>query len=169
MADAIKPAVALEAVLAGGGRGTGLRLARFFLGLWEQPATRDSMQGMLLSATTHPDLLRSFVVEQLLGRVSQVARQDAPQRRAALVGSQLVGLAVARYMVGVPSLADCPMETAARSIAATLDRYLRDKGGRMIGAASRKDRRLSWPSAQKAMSGRLCRRVASPLTTTAAG
>jgi hypothetical protein len=52
-----------------------------------------------------------------------IDRPDA-DLRAALVGSQLVGLALARYVVGVEPLASAPTETVAAAIGPTIQRYL---------------------------------------------
>lgn len=44
--------------------------------------------------------------------------------RATLVGSQLVGLAVSRYVLRLEPLASTPADELARHLGPTLDRYL---------------------------------------------
>lgn len=58
--------------------------------------------------------------------VSSLYRKDA-QLRATLVGSQLVGLAMVRYIVRIDPLASASPETLAAALAPTLQRYLTEK------------------------------------------
>ena len=44
--------------------------------------------------------------------------------RASLVGSQLVGLAMARYIVGIEPLASAPPDAVVAAVAPNLQRYL---------------------------------------------
>jgi len=44
--------------------------------------------------------------------------------RASLVGSQVVGLAMARYIVGIEPLASLPPDAVVAAIAPNLQRYL---------------------------------------------
>ncbi len=63
--------------------------------------------------------LREFLSEALIGRVAMVLdTADAPLR-ATLVGSQLVGLAVGRYLLRIEPLASAPPATVAAWIAPT--------------------------------------------------
>ena len=56
-----------------------------------------------------------------------MASADGPDGdlRALLVGSQLVGLAMARYIITVEPLASAPPDVLARAIAPTIQRYLK--------------------------------------------
>jgi AcrR family transcriptional regulator len=110
----------------------GERFVRFLLDLWETPAMRPLMLGIIRSATTDPVagamLRRDLAGGPLLALARAIDRPDAPLR-AALAGSQLVGLMMARYVVGVEPLASAPRETIVRSIGPTIQRYLtRDLG-----------------------------------------
>ena len=51
---------------------------------------------------------------------------DQPRLRASLVGSQLVGLAMLRYVVKIEPLASAPPAKVAAWIGPTLQRYLTD-------------------------------------------
>ena len=51
---------------------------------------------------------------------------DRPQARATLAGSQLVGLAVVRYIVKVPPLDQAPPAEVAAWVGPVLQRYLTD-------------------------------------------
>jgi hypothetical protein len=61
-------------------------------------------------------------------------RHDA-DLRATLVGTQLVGLAMARYIVKIEPITSADREVLARAIGPTLQRYLTgDLGGSEPGA-----------------------------------
>ena len=68
--------------------------------------------------------LRGFVGDAVLGRVAATLRVSDQRLRAALAGSQLVGLAMLRYAVGVEPLASADVETVVAWLAPTLQRYL---------------------------------------------
>ena len=64
--------------------GLGERLARFFLGMWADPAFRTPMLGLIRSAFTSEQgatLLREFVGSALLGRVAQAVGVGRPAAR----------------------------------------------------------------------------------------
>ena len=121
------PAAVAPALLEPGLDGLGERLVRFFLSVWEEPASRARIQGILRSALSQEAaaaLLRDFVTRAVLGRVA--AAVDAPdaQLRASLAGTQLVGLGMLRYIIRVEPLASAEPETVVAVIAPTLQRYL---------------------------------------------
>ena len=62
-------------------------------------------------------MLREFISSQVLGRIA--AAVDAPDRelRASLIGSQIVGLVMARYIVRVEPLASADAETVVAAVA----------------------------------------------------
>jgi AcrR family transcriptional regulator len=119
---------AIAALIAGRGEGSlGERLCRYFLALWEEDATRKPLLAILRSALTHDaaaESLREFLSEALVGRVALVLDTPDAALRATLVGSQLVGLAMARYVLRIEPLASADPATVAAWIAPTLERYL---------------------------------------------
>lgn len=122
------PAATLERVLTAGVDGLGERLVRFFLETWDAP---DGSVGLALirsalSTEQATSLLREFVRREVLGRVAAAVALDEPETRATLVGSQLVGLAVVRYVVRVPPLDDAPPAIVARWVGPAVQRYLTD-------------------------------------------
>jgi AcrR family transcriptional regulator len=107
--------------------GLGMRLTLYFLDLWEREATRASLLAMLRSALTHEvaaDMLRGFITEAIVGRAAASLTTPDAELRATLVGSQLVGLALARYVVRIEPLASADVATVAAWVAPTLQRYL---------------------------------------------
>ena len=112
-----------------GGRPTSLGTPRpVLLGLWEAPTVRPLVLGALRSATTDPVAAR--MLRQLLARgpdprPGQRHRPTRRDLRATLVGSpQLIGLALARYIVAVEPLASAPTEVLVRAVGPTIQRYL---------------------------------------------
>jgi AcrR family transcriptional regulator len=115
-------------LIAPGEAGVGKRLVRFFLSLWDdQPRFRPILIGIVRSATTDPDaarLLRDFLGRQGLFKLVASIAPDLPELRAVLVGSQLIGLAMGRYIVGIEPLASVDREQLVTAIGPTLERYL---------------------------------------------
>ncbi len=122
------PAAALPALLQPGLDGLGTRIARFFLETWEARGG-SRVLALIRSAVSNEGaatLLRDFVTREVLARVSEALELDQPRLRASLVGSQLVGLAVLRYVLKVEPLASAPRSRVAAWIGPTLQRYLTD-------------------------------------------
>jgi len=125
---ALPPQVAeAMASLADGPRATvGRRLAEAIVGMLEDPRSRSIVLGRIRSASSHPDaaaLVRETVTRDL-GRLVAALTDDAPETRAVLVGSQVVGLALARHVVHVEPLASMPAADVIDYIAPTFQHYL---------------------------------------------
>jgi AcrR family transcriptional regulator len=123
----IDPAVVIASLIADGVDGLGERLIRQFLREWDRAGEQSAMIILVRSAMTHDEstrMLREFISSQVLGRLA--AAVDAPDRdlRASLIGSQIVGLVVARYIVRVEPLASADHETVVAAVAPTVQRYL---------------------------------------------
>lgn len=123
----VDPGAVLPALLAPGIDGLGERLVRFFLTLWEGASDLSPFLGLIRGAVSHEEsaaLLREFVTREVLGRVAAAVDQPQPELRASLVGSQMVGLAMARYVIRIEPLASAHVETVVAAIAPTVQRYL---------------------------------------------
>ncbi|MER7396991.1 TetR family transcriptional regulator [Streptomyces sp. NPDC000151] len=122
-----QPALHLPDLLAPGADGIGERFARYFLGIWENPATRAPLLAVIRSAMTHETaakVLRGFVLRRMLERVAAELAVPEPRFRAELAASHLVGIAMLRYVVQVEPLASADPEDIVRMVAPTLQRYL---------------------------------------------
>lgn len=125
----VNPAELLPQIGAGGRDEVGERLVRTFLTVWDSPA---GVAGVALvrsavSSDWNARLLREFVAAQILRRVLKLVEMDtAPDAalRGTLAGSQLIGLAVARYVIKIEPLASTPRETLVQAIGPTIQRYL---------------------------------------------
>jgi len=111
----------------------GLRIARLILELWDSPEMHPLMLGIVRSAATDPvaaDMFRQVLAEGPFLALARATDRPDADLRATLVGSQLVGLAMARYIVKVDPIASADRETLVRAIGPTLQRYLTgDLGG----------------------------------------
>lgn len=107
--------------------GLGLRLVSTFLGVWDAPAAQERLRAMLRGALEHEVALqglREYLVTDVLGQVAALLPPDEAQRRLGLVASQLIGLALARFVVGMPGVADADRDELAAAVAPTIQRYL---------------------------------------------
>ena len=105
----------------------GERIVRFFLSLWENPASRRRLLAIVKSAVrydTAATMLREFLSREIVGTFVQALDTPDADLRATLVGSQLIGLAMARYVVKLPPLATTPTEAIVAAYAPTIQRYL---------------------------------------------
>ncbi len=122
------PAQVVPLVLGGGDRReVGARLAGFLLGVLESPAGRQRVIGLMRAAASEPEaarMVRDLLTREIVARVVAELRVDDAQLRANLVASQVVGLVMARYIIGLEPLASLPAEEVAAIVAPTLQRYL---------------------------------------------
>lgn len=127
MRDAVQPGELREAVLAGGVDGMGERMVRAFLGLWENDPRRDQLASILRSAVSHQaaaEMVRRFMVNEVLVPIARTAGGSRPEVRAGLMGSQLIGLAFTRYVVEIPPVATMEVDDVVAAVAPTIQRYL---------------------------------------------
>jgi len=127
MADLLKPADLIPEIVRPGLDGLGERLMRMFVDLWDSSAARNPLLAVIRSAVSHEEaakLLREFVTTEVLGRLATVV--DLPHRelRTALVGSQIVGVIMVRYVVKVEPLASADAETLVAAVGPTIQHYL---------------------------------------------
>ncbi len=120
-------ALMVSRLLDGPGDELGERFVRLILELWEAPANRSLLLGVVRSASTDPvaaAMLRRLLAEgPFLALARAIDRPDATFR-ATLAGSQLIGLAMARYVVAVEPLASMSTEVLVRAMGPTMQRYL---------------------------------------------
>ncbi|MFI6321193.1 TetR family transcriptional regulator [Nonomuraea sp. NPDC050556] len=105
----------------------GERLSSRYLSLWEHPLIGRRMSVVMQAATSSPaaaDMLREFMTEVVLKPVTEQIQADHPETRALLAASQMIGLAMIRYILRIEPLASLPMEQVAAAVAPNLQRYL---------------------------------------------
>lgn len=118
---------------AGNGGPLGEKLLRAALGAWDVPEMRAAFLGLLRTAVSSEQgvtMLREFATGTILGLVARAAREatGAGEReaeyRAALAASQVLGLALTRYVLQIGPLVSASNEDLIAALAPTLDRYL---------------------------------------------
>jgi AcrR family transcriptional regulator len=127
LASAMRPAERVPELVEGDLAGLDERIVRYFLSVWERSPSREVMIAMVRSAATHEhaaELLREFIGREVLGPIAGALDGDDAPLRASLVGSQLLGVAMVRYVVKIEPLASAPPDVVAKAVAPTLRRYL---------------------------------------------
>jgi len=123
----IDPKPFLTALLAGERDTLGIRLVHALVELWDRPAGFQGFLGLIRGAVSHDDaalLLREFVTREILGPIATAAAPDTPQTRAALAGSQIVGLAMARKIARIEPIATADPAWLAATVGPTIQHYL---------------------------------------------
>lgn len=124
----LDPAEFIPKLLEPGLEGLGARLTRFFVEAWDSPAG-SPLIALIRSVVANEDaaaLLRDFVSRQVLGRVARALDLDRPQLRASLAASQLVGLAMLRYIIRLEPIASAGTDELVAWVGPTLQRYFTD-------------------------------------------
>ncbi|HEX3491596.1 MAG TPA: TetR family transcriptional regulator [Streptosporangiaceae bacterium] len=117
-----------------GRAGMGEQLVRMALTVWESTEVRGVFLGLLRSALTSEsaaDLFRGFITDAILGPIAAAARSRDPAAsadeaayRAGIVTTQMLGLALSRYVLKLEPVASASHAELAATIGPTLDRYL---------------------------------------------
>jgi len=123
----VDPAALIEYVVGGAPDDAGVRLATVLLGVLEDEVRRRPMVGMLRAATAEREaarLVRDFLTRNMLVPIARRLDAEDPEYRAGLAMSQIAGMTLARYIVGIEPLASQPRERVAADLGVTLQRYL---------------------------------------------
>lgn len=121
------PVEQLMAVLAEDPDQAGRRMVETFLSVWDHAATQNPLLALVRSAVGDEHaaaMLREFITEEVLGQVARRLGGADARLRATLAGSQIIGLAMARYIIKVEPLASAPAAQVAAAVGPTLQRYL---------------------------------------------
>jgi hypothetical protein len=114
-------------MIAGPPEGMGERVVRTVVELWDRPELRPLLLGIIRSATTDPvaaGMARRLLAEgPFLALAHAVDLPDADVR-ATLAGTQLIGLAIARYVIGLEPIASMTPDDLAEAVGPTIGRYL---------------------------------------------
>jgi AcrR family transcriptional regulator len=123
----VNPVGQLTALLADQPDQVGRRLVELFLSIWDNAAERSPLLALIRSAVGDERaaaMLREFITEEVLGQIAGRLGSPDARLRATLVGSQLIGLAMARYIVRMEPLASAPAAQVAAAVGPTVQRYL---------------------------------------------
>jgi AcrR family transcriptional regulator len=129
----IVPSELISATLEGAsrrpGETTGEHIVRTAVTVWDSPGVRTGLLGLLRSALTSENaaaMVREFVTSAILGPMVSRAGGDPEDTafRAALIGSQMVGLAMARYLLQLQPVASALPGDLAAAVGPSIERYL---------------------------------------------
>lgn len=121
------PSTVVPMIVGPGPDGIGQRIVVAFLGAWDAPASRATLVAMLRGAASHEQsaaMLREFLTRAVIGRVAAALEVDRAELRVSLVASQMVGLAMTRYILRIDPLASAAPELVVAALAPTVQRYL---------------------------------------------
>ncbi len=124
------PPEVLSRLLADDPATVGPRLAHFVLGVLESEHDRQRLVGLVRAAATEPEaarLVRDLVSREIFVPLTARISADHADLRASLLGSQLVGLVMARHIVQVEPLASSPPEAIAAIIGPLFQHLLTGK------------------------------------------
>ena len=101
----------------------GAALVDHFMNRWERD---EALIVLLRSSATNVEAaqrMRVMFASQLLPVVAQI-NPTAPERRAALIATQTLGLALCRYVLQLPPIVAMPHDEAVAWLGPTVQRYL---------------------------------------------
>ncbi|HEX6935218.1 MAG TPA: TetR family transcriptional regulator [Actinomycetes bacterium] len=108
-------------------RQRGQALLEHFIRRWEGDLSDDVLVLLLRSAVTDEraaQRLQAVFQEQLVDTLSRMSGPEEALRRAGLIASQVLGVALGRYLLRLPGLADRPPADLVADLAPTIQRYL---------------------------------------------
>ncbi|MGI5229364.1 TetR family transcriptional regulator [Actinoallomurus sp. CA-142502] len=123
----LDPETVLADLLNGPRETIGHRLARHVVGVMESTDGRLKITGLIRAATSEEAaarLIRERITEAVLEPLARGLDVPEARLRAAMAGSQVVGLIMSRHVIGVQALADCDAETLINTLGPVLQHYL---------------------------------------------
>lgn len=121
------PRETLAGLLAGDRDELGHELVRLFLTTWDASHDHSPLIALLRSAVTDPEAaatVRRHLEREVLRPVAEALGTPDRTFRAGLAATQMIGLAIGRYVLAVGPLADATPEDLVAAIGPTLQRYL---------------------------------------------
>jgi AcrR family transcriptional regulator len=124
----IPPATVLPQVLASAARDqVGAIVVRQFVAVWEDADNRPVFMAMLRSVVGNEQaatLVRDRLMRRVFGPIAEILGVPDAELRANLIGSQLIGMALARYVGRVEPIASAPPDALVAALGPTIQRYL---------------------------------------------
>lgn len=104
----------------------GETLVRHFIEQWEGEQGGGGLPVLLKSAASNEDAaakLREVFASQVFPVIASIGSRSTAATRAGLVASQLLGLAITRYVLKLPPVVALPVDLIVREVGATVQRY----------------------------------------------
>ena len=125
----VDPAVIVATVVDGPRAEVGVRFLRMFLGLWGNPETRTPFLALLRSVSTNDQaaaMMRQFLERTVLARVAEAL--GVPRLRLTALASQVMGIALTRYIIRIEPIASATEEELIALIGPVIQRYIDSPG-----------------------------------------
>jgi AcrR family transcriptional regulator len=123
----VDPRVVVGALGAGPRDAMGESLVRTVLGVWDPPDGRARLRAVLsgtLSADPAAGVFVSYLRTTVFGGLASALDHPDAELRVSLVASQVMGLLVARIVIGLEPLATMSVDDLAATVGPTLQTYL---------------------------------------------
>jgi len=124
----LPPEQVIAVVFADGPERAAANAARLMVSVIDDPELRRPLVALLRAAVTEPEaaeLIRRVLTERMLLPIARQVGGAQPELRASFVASQLVGVTVVRYVVGLGPLAGASAEQLVRALEPVFEHYLR--------------------------------------------
>jgi AcrR family transcriptional regulator len=123
----VSPAALIPGIASGDRGGIGERIARAMFTIWEEPATREAYIALIRCAASNEraaGIVRDFISREVFATIVRTVGVPDAELRASLIGSQIFGLAVARYILRLEPLVQASVDEVVAAVAPTLQRYI---------------------------------------------
>jgi AcrR family transcriptional regulator len=127
MALPVDPRVVAQTIMGGPREELGRRIITAFLGVWESPEGQQRMKAMLRSVVSSDEvarLMREGITAMIIQPVSETLGVPDARLRVTLVATQLIGMALARYLVELEPVASTDPASLIDRMAPVLQHYL---------------------------------------------
>ncbi|PZS14536.1 MAG: TetR family transcriptional regulator [Pseudonocardiales bacterium] len=122
----VNPEEIVHRILDGDPQQAAERLLRTFLSVWDTNGG-GALTALARSVASHEQaaqMMREFLSGMVFGPVVSAVAPDQLELRAALCGTQVLGLGMIRYVIRLEPLASAEHNTVVAAIAPNLQRYL---------------------------------------------
>jgi AcrR family transcriptional regulator len=127
MAIPVDPRQVAADILDGPREEIGRRIATVFLGIWESPEGQQRMTAIFRSVVTSDEvarLMREGITQMIIQPISRALDVPDAHLRVSLAATQLIGAAMARYLVGLEPVASVDLATLIDRLAPALQLHL---------------------------------------------
>jgi AcrR family transcriptional regulator len=123
----VDPSTVVSVIVDGPRSEVGQRILGLFLRLWRDPVSRASFLALVRSVSTNEQaaaMLRQFIEQVMLAKISEAL--DIPKLRLTALVSQVMGIALTRYILGVEPIASASEDELVALVAPVLQHYIDD-------------------------------------------
>ena len=121
----VNPAMVIRQVFEENQTDTGEAIVRTLLTVWDTDSGSQLVAALRSATAVEPvhEMVREFIHQSILRAIADSIEGEDSALHASLIGSQLVGLLIGRYVLQFPELVTASVDQLARSIGPGLDRY----------------------------------------------